>query len=65
MGQSRGWWMRRNSRTPVTALRTLGVSVRTTIPSVTTVEHAVWSLGNFSTSTRHIRQFPAMESLGW
>ena len=41
MGQSIGWWMSINSRTPVTALRTFSVSVRTTIPSLTTVEQAV------------------------
>ena len=65
MGQSIGWWMSISSRTPVTALRTFSVSVRTTIPSLTTVEQAVCSFGNFSTSTRHIRQFPAIESFGW
>jgi hypothetical protein len=54
-----------SSRTPVTACLTFSVSDLTTIPSVTTVLQAICSLGNFSTSTRHMRQFPAIESFGW
>ncbi len=57
--------MRRNSSTPVTAFFTLSVSVRTTIPSAQSVEQAVWSLGVFSSSTRHTLQFPAIDRRGW
>ena len=41
------------------------VAVRTLIPSATGVLQAVWSLGIFSTSTRHMRQFAAIESFLW
>ena len=50
--------MSRNSTTASWALRTRSVWVWTTMPSLTGVEHAVWSLGIPSTSTRHIRQAP-------
>ena len=33
--------------------------VRTTMPSVTRVLQAIWSLGIFSISTRHMRQLPS------
>jgi len=49
----------------VTACLTFSVSVLTTIPSVTMVLQEICSFGNFSTSTRHMRQFPATESFGW
>ncbi len=49
----------------MTAFFTFSVSVRTTIPSVTMVLQEICSFGNFSTSTRHMRQFPAIESFGW
>ena len=35
------------------------LSVCTTMPSVTTVLQAIWSLGIFSISTRHMRQLPS------
>ena len=35
-----------------------GMVVITTMPSLTGVEHAVWSLGMPSISTRHMRQAP-------
>ncbi len=44
---------------PRCAFSTMGLRVRTTIPSVTGVEHAV--IGPFvipSTSTKHVRQAP-------
>ncbi len=56
MGQSSGWLIRRNSSTPFWCSSTLGVRVRTTMPSATYTAQAGWSLGIFSTSIRHIRQ---------
>jgi len=38
------------------ASTTLGVSVCTTMPSAAGSAHEGWSLGIFSTSTRHMRQ---------
>ncbi len=64
IGQSSGWLMRKNSIIASRAFFTRSVSVRTTIPSATGVEHAITSFGAFSTSTRHIRQLPEMESPG-
>ena len=50
---------------PICASCTSGVSVRTTIPSLTTlVEHAVWSLGIPSILTRHIRHWPTTDRRG-
>ena len=51
--------------TPWRASRTFGLSVRTTMPSATTVEQEIRSFGSFSTSTRQIRQLPAIDSFGW
>ena len=39
--------------------------VWTTMPSATGVLQAIWSFGFFSTSTRQMRQLPAMERPGW
>ena len=47
------------------ASRTRSVWVWTTMPSLTGVEHAVWSFGMPSISTRHMRQAPTgLPSLG-
>ena len=50
--------MSRNSTIAFCAFFTRSDWVITTIPSLTGVEHAVWSFGIPSTSTRHIRQAP-------
>src|SRR5262249_11268289 len=52
--------MRRNSRMASCASFTFGLFVWTTMPSAATVEHEIASFGIFSTSTRHIRQLPAI-----
>ena len=39
--------------------------VCTTMPSVTGVAQAIWSLGAFSISTRHMRHTPATGRPGW
>ncbi len=57
-GQSSGWLTSRNSTTAFWAWRTRSVCVWTTIPSLTGVEHDVWSFGMPSISTRHMRQAP-------
>ena len=56
-GQSSGWLTSRNSTIAFCACLTRSV-VTTTIPSLTAVEQAVWSLGMPSISTRHMRQAP-------
>ncbi len=60
-GQSSGWLTSRNSTTAFCAALTRSEVVLTTMPSLTGVEHEVWSLGIPSTSTRHMRQAPT----GW
>mmetsp|Transcript_27297 Transcript_27297/g.48253 ORF Transcript_27297/g.48253 Transcript_27297/m.48253 type:complete len:351 (+) Transcript_27297:1283-2335(+) len=65
MGQSRGWFASRNSITPSLALWTRGVSVLIFIPGISGMAHEATGLAAFSTSTRHMRQFPAMESRSW
>ena len=57
-GQSSGWLMSRNSTIAACASLTRSVCVKTTIPSLTGVEHAVWSFGMPSISTRHMRHAP-------
>ena len=47
------------------ACSALSLSVWTTMPSVTCVLQAIWSLGIFSISTRHMRQLPSMGRSGW
>jgi hypothetical protein len=54
--------MSRNSITPFWALMACSVCVKTFMPSVTGVAQAGSGLGAFSTCTRHMRQFAAMES---
>ena len=60
-GQSSGWLISRNSTTAFCAAFTWSEVVITTMPSLTAVEHAVWSFGIPSISTRHIRHAPT----GW
>jgi hypothetical protein len=63
-GQSIGWFSRRNSRTAFCAVFVFSLVVWTTMPSATRVLHAIWSFGDFSISTRHIRQLPEIERPG-
>jgi hypothetical protein len=62
MGQSRGWLASRNSITPSRALCVRGELVLTTIPGWTGHAHDATGFGALSTSTKHIRQFPAIMS---
>ena len=57
-GQSSGWLTSRNSTTALCAFFTRSEVVLTTMPSLTGVEHEVWSLGMPSISTRHMRHAP-------
>ena len=54
--------MRRNSITPFRAFFTVSVFVFITIPSVAGMAHDAIGFGAFSISTKHILQFPAIES---
>ncbi len=65
IGQSSGWLISRNSITARSHSLVFSDCVKTTIPSATAVLQAITGLGNFSTSTRQIRQLPAIESAGW
>jgi hypothetical protein len=51
--------------TPWRALRTVGVSVRMTMPSPTGMAHEAMGLGARSISTRHMRQLPATDKRSW
>ncbi len=66
-GQSRGWLMRRNSRTPSCAFFVRSDSVSTVMPSATGIMQAGWRLGPrpVSISTRHIRHMPTGVMRGW
>ena len=55
--------MSRNSITPFCALIACSECVCTFMPSVAGVAQAGSGLGAFSTCTRHMRQFAAIESL--
>ena len=57
--------MSRNSITPFCASFAALECVQTFMPSVTGVAHAGSGLGAFSTSTRHMRQLAAIDSLRW
>ena len=46
--------------TPLRALIAFGDLVWTTMPSVAGIAQDAIGFGDFSTSTRHIRQFPAI-----
>ena len=54
--------MSKNSITLFCAATALSEQVCTTMPLVAGVAHAGIALGAFSTSTRHMRQFAAMDS---
>ena len=61
IGQSSGWLISRNSITPWRALRTIGVSVKISWPSAAGSAHDACGFGGPGlTSTRHMRQLPAM-----
>ena len=51
--------------TPSRAFFTVGVSVRITMPSPAGIAQEAMGFGDFSISTRHMRQFPAIESRSW
>lgn len=51
--------------TPSRALWTSGESVLTTMPGCTGHAHDATGLGARSTSTRHMRQLPAIISFSW
>ncbi len=61
IGQSSGWFSSRNSITPLRAFLTTGVSVLITMPSPAGIAQEAMGLGDFSISTRHIRQLPAID----
>src|SRR6266508_5054730 len=73
IGQSSGWLISRNSITPSRALRTIGVLVLTSggspfgpgRQSRTPHAHDATGLGEPFSSTRHMRQLPAIESRSW
>ncbi len=58
--------MSRNSITPSRAFLTIGVSVRIVCPSAAGKAQLACGLGGpGATSTRHMRQLPAIESRSW
>ena len=57
--------MRRNSITPFLPASTFLELVIIDIPSIKGIVHEDTNFGAFSISTRHILQFPAIESLSW
>src|SRR5712691_2022735 len=73
IGQSSGWLISRNSITPSRALRTIGVRVLTTggsplgpgRQSRTPQAQLATGLGEPTSSTRHMRQLPAIDSRSW
>ena len=73
IGQSSGWLISRNSITPSRALRTIGVLVWTSggsplgpgRQSRTPQAHDAIGLGEPLSSTRHMRQLPAIDSRSW
>src|SRR5215467_5712865 len=73
IGQSSGWLMSRNSITPSRAFFTMGERVLTAggspfgpgRQSRTPQAHEATGLGEPASSTRHIRQLPAIESRSW
>src|SRR3954468_16990576 len=73
MGQSKGWLMSRNSITPSRALRTIADLVLTSGGSPcgpgrqSRTAHAqdATGLGEPFSSTKHMRQLPAIESRSW
>src|SRR5262245_27088656 len=73
IGQSSGWLISRNSITPSRALRTIGDLVLITfgVPSRlggrsrTPIAHDACGFGMPTTSIRHMRQLPAIDSRSW
>src|SRR4051794_21418584 len=73
IGQSSGWLMSRNSITPSRAFFTIGVLVLTTggsplgpgRQSRTPQAQDATGLGEPTSSTRHMRQLPAIDSRSW
>src|SRR3984885_6678272 len=74
IGQSSGWLISRNSIVPLRALRAIGELVKTTggspfgpgRKSLTAIAQEAVGLGGPPfTSTRHIRQLPAIDSRSW
>jgi hypothetical protein len=53
------------SITPLRALCTMGVSVLITMPSAAGIAQLAIGFGDFSISTRHMRQLPAIDSRSW
>ncbi len=60
--QSKGWLANKNSITPFRAFSTKGVLVFIFIPSATGIAQEAIGLGDFSISTKHIRQLPAIDN---
>ena len=54
--------MSRNSITPSRAFLAFSERVRTIMPSATGMAQDATGFGAFSTSTRHMRQLPAIDS---
>jgi hypothetical protein len=52
----------KNSITPSRAFLTNGVVVLIAMPGMAGIAHDATGFGAFTTSTRHIRQFPAIDS---
>ena len=65
MGQSKGWLISKNSMTPSRAFFTRGVVVLISMFGITGIAHEATALGDLVTSTRHMRQLPAMDSRLW
>ena len=57
--------MRRNSMTPSRAFFTSGVVVLMFMLGITGMAQDATGFGDFSTSTRHILQLPAMDRRWW
>ena len=57
--------MSRNSITPSRAFFTRSVSVLISMLGISGIAHDATGLGALVTSTRHIRQLPAMDSRWW
>ena len=57
--------MSRNSITPSRAFFTSGVVVLMFMLGITGMAQDATGFGDFSTSTRHIRQLPAMDRRWW
>ena len=57
--------MSRNSITPSRAFFTSGVVVLMFMFGITGIAHDATGFGDFSTSTRHMRQLPAMDKRWW